>query len=43
MYFVKNIDQIHYLGNESKKSNISYKYDRREYIYACLCVCVRER
>jgi len=29
MYLVYNIDLIHHLCNESKKSNVSYKLDRR--------------
>jgi hypothetical protein len=31
MYLVWNIDQIHYLCNKSKKSNVSYKYDQMKY------------
>jgi len=31
MYLVINIDQMHHLNNEPKKSNVFYNKDRREY------------
>jgi len=32
MYVVYDIDHIHYLFNQSKKSKFAYKWERREYI-----------